>query len=199
MNLLNCHPFQFGNWLFAHNGEIAGYNEEPEIRERIRALVSERFDRHMLGETDSEVVFYVFLSRLARRFEDMHLPGLPFDAVATELRGTVDDLLAISDTYGEQQTKLTIIVTNGNIMAGHRWRMPLHLSTHKRVCPESESCAFYRRNMCEARVDDGIVRHLILTSEKVAENPNVWQEVAEGETVGVDWGMHFRRMGGAPA
>ncbi len=194
VNLLNCHPFQFGNWLFAHNGEIGGYNEEPTIRQAVAELVSPRFERHLLGTTDSEAIFFVFLSRLARRFEDFHLPGLPFDAVAAELRGTVADILAVSDTYGEQQTKMTIIVTNGSLMLGHRYRMPLHLSTYKTKCPESGSCAFYRPAMCEAAVGDGIVRHMVLSSEKPAENPNVWIEMVEGETVGVDWGMHFRRI-----
>lgn len=194
VNLLNCHPFQFGNWLFAHNGEIAGYVEDPLIRQRVRELVSPRFERHLLGSTDSEVIFFVFLSRLAARFEDFHLPGLPFGAVADELRATVHDVVAISDTFGEQLTKLTLIVTNGNLMVGHRFRMPLHMSTYKTKCPESDSCAFYRQSMCEAQVDDGIVRHLVLSSEKPAENPNVWLDLEDGETVGVDWGMHFRRV-----
>ena len=197
VNLLNCHPFQFGNWLFAHNGEIAAYNEDPLVRQRVYDLVSPRFHRHLLGSTDSEVVFFVFLSRLAARFEDFHLPGLPFQAVADELRATTDEIIAISDTAGEQQTKLTTIVTNGNLMLGHRFRMPLHLSTYKTKCPESGDCSFYRPSMCEAAVNDGIVRHLVLTSEKPAENPNVWSELADGETVGVDWGMHFRRIAAA--
>jgi glutamine amidotransferase len=194
VNLLNCHPFQFGNWLFAHNGEIAAYNEAPDVRQGVCDLVSPRFKRHLLGSTDSEVIFYVFLSRLAARFEDFHLPGLPFGAVAEELRATVDDVVAISDTCGEQLTKLTLIVTNGNLMVGHRFRMPLHMSTFKTQCPESDGCSFYRPSMCEAAVNDGIVRHLVLTSEKPAENPNVWRELEDGETVGVDWGMHFRRI-----
>lgn len=194
VNLLNCHPFQFGNWLFAHNGEIAGYDVDPDIRARVAELVAPRFAQHILGTTDSETIFYAFLSRLAARFEDFHLPGLSFQAVAGELRRTVDDVLEICDRVGEQETKLTFIVTNGNVMVGHRYRKPLYLSTHKTACPESATCAFYRPGMCEAPVDDGIVRHLILTSEKVAENPNVWDEMADGETVGVDWGMHFRRL-----
>jgi predicted glutamine amidotransferase len=194
VNLLNCHPFQFGNWLFAHNGEIAGYVEEPLIRQRVRDLVAPRFERHLLGSTDSEVIFYAFLSRLARRFEDFHLPGLSFDVVAEELRATIADIIAISDRYEEQLTKVTVIVTNGNLMVGHRYRTPLQMSTYKSECPERDGCAFYRAHMCEAAVDDGIVRHLVLTSERVAENPNVWIPLRDGETVGVDHGMHFRRV-----
>lgn len=194
INLLNCHPFQFGKWIFAHNGQIAGYNEEPRIREDLRALIMPRFLPNILGSTDSEVFFYAFLTRLVRRFEDIHLPGLPFDECAEALRGTVRDILAISDHHGELQTKLTCITTNGNVMIGHCSRVSLHFSTHKTRCPERSTCALYKPRMCEAPVDTGIVRHLILTSEAVDPEPNVWEPLTDGETVGVDWGMHFRRL-----
>ncbi len=194
VNLLNCHPFQFGNWLFAHNGEIAGYNEDPDVRERVRGLVAPRFERHVLGSTDSEVIFYAFLTRLLNRCEDLHQPGVPFESAADELRRTVDDILAISDAHGADRTKLTVIATNGNLLIGHCFRMPLYRSTYKSICPERATCASYLDGVCEAPVEDGIVRHLVLASEKVAENPNVWIPMVEGETVGVDHAMHYRRV-----
>ncbi len=194
VSLLNCHPFQFGKWLFAHNGQIAGYNDDPQVRDRVRALVAPRFHRNILGDTDSEVFFFAFLTRLCSQFEDIHLPGLPFEPAAEALRRTVADIVAISDTSGDIETKLTCIATNGNLMIGHRFRVGLHFSTHKSECPEKDSCALFKAHMCESPVADGIVRHLILTSEAVAPEPNVWNELGDGETVGVDWGMHFRRL-----
>ena len=56
--VLNCHPFQYGRWVFAHNGDI------PSFRERKKALLSEvapGMRRFILGETDSEVFFYLVL------------------------------------------------------------------------------------------------------------------------------------------
>lgn len=195
VSLLNCHPFQFGKWIFAHNGQIAGYNENPDVRGRVRALVAPRFHRNILGDTDSEVYFYAFLTRLCAEFGDIHLPGLPFEPCARALRATARDILAISDAYGETQTKLTCIATNGNVMIGHRARVALNYSTYKSHCPERHTCALYKPGICEAPVENGIVRHLILTSELVAPEPNVWHELEDGATVGVDWGMHFRMLG----
>jgi glutamine amidotransferase len=83
--VLNCHPFQYGRWTFAHNGDIPRFESR---REALLAEVSPRLRRFILGETDSEVVFFVFLSHLAahgplnRRFS--------VDDAAHALRATVD-------------------------------------------------------------------------------------------------------------
>src|ERR1051325_690286 len=60
--VLNCHPFQYGRWVFAHHGAIP---ELERFRAAVRAEVAPPLRRFILGETDSELVFFVFLSRLA--------------------------------------------------------------------------------------------------------------------------------------
>ena len=55
ISVLNCHPFQHGAWAMIHNGEIIGYAKDESIRRRVNELVDERFRRHILGKTDSEV------------------------------------------------------------------------------------------------------------------------------------------------
>lgn len=62
LNVLNCHPFQYGRWVFAHNGDIPRF---PDRREALLAEVAPRLRRYVLGDTDSEVVFFVFLSVLS--------------------------------------------------------------------------------------------------------------------------------------
>ena len=42
-------------------------------------------------------------------------------------------------------------------------------------------------------VTDGIVKHLLVTSEQIAEGPNVWVEMSDGDYVGVDFGMNLKR------
>ncbi len=174
VNLLNCHPFQYGNWMMAHNGEICGYNRFAEVRAGVRALVAPRFHPYILGSTDSEVIFFAFLSRLARRFDDIHHPGLPFERVAEELRATVADIRAVHDGDEVRPTRLTLIATNGYLMLGHCFRRPLYFSSHKTECGERETCTQYRESMCERPVEEGLVRHLILASETLEAGPNVW-------------------------
>jgi glutamine amidotransferase len=192
VGLLNCHPFQFGNWTFAHNGTIAGYAADPDIRAHVLELVAPRFRPYILGDTDSEVIFYLFLTHLVRQFEDIHSPGLEAEASAAALRRTVDDVVAVSDTRGDARTCLTMIATNGNLMLGHRFRIPLYYSTHKVRCPERDSCASFDGSKCEAPVDSGVVRHLVLASERV-NDVNVWNELGDGEMVSVNWGMRFEK------
>src|SRR5260221_510551 len=49
--VLNCHPFQYGRWVFAHNGDVPGF-------ERHRLALVDRIapdlQRFILGETDSD-------------------------------------------------------------------------------------------------------------------------------------------------
>jgi glutamine amidotransferase len=55
----NCHPFRFGDWLFVHNGEIL---EVEKIRRDLLFAVSPSLFSHILGTTDSEVMFYLALT-----------------------------------------------------------------------------------------------------------------------------------------
>lgn len=57
----NIHPFRFKEWLFAHNGEVAGFSE---IKERLLEAVPSFIRRNIKGGTDSEVLFHLFLSFL---------------------------------------------------------------------------------------------------------------------------------------
>jgi predicted glutamine amidotransferase len=55
----NCHPFRHEQWLFVHNGEI--FEVEKVRRELLMQIDSELFT-HILGTTDSEVLFYLALT-----------------------------------------------------------------------------------------------------------------------------------------
>jgi len=55
----NCHPFRYRNWLFVHNGEI--FEVEKIRRDLLLGIAPELFS-HILGTTDSEVMFYLALT-----------------------------------------------------------------------------------------------------------------------------------------
>src|SRR5215510_13114829 len=57
--VLNCHPFQYGRWVFAHNGDIPAFESR---REALFAQIAPELSRFILGETDSELVFFLFLT-----------------------------------------------------------------------------------------------------------------------------------------
>jgi predicted glutamine amidotransferase len=57
----NIHPFRFKEWMFAHNGTVQGFEA---IQAKMQASMPPFLLRSIRGETDSENLFYVFLSFL---------------------------------------------------------------------------------------------------------------------------------------
>jgi glutamine amidotransferase len=55
----NCHPFQYRNWLFVHNGEIRGFDK---IKRELALAVSPELYGEIIGTTDSEIMFYLALT-----------------------------------------------------------------------------------------------------------------------------------------
>jgi glutamine amidotransferase len=183
-NVLNCHPFQYGKWVFAHNGELSQF---PLKREACLKEVAPRLRRYILGETDSELMFYVLLTRmigygpLAAR--------LGIDELMEAVRDTVTTLRAICDPGADKPSPLTFIVTDGATLAATQGGKELFYSTYKTRCGDRDDCPHLAPE-CEAPTRSGLVNHLIFTSE-IYDGENVWAEMETGDIVGVDWRMRL--------
>ncbi len=57
----NCHPFQFGRYLWMHNGTVEGFNQ---IKRRVQQSLPDHLYHAIQGTTDSEHAFSVFLNLL---------------------------------------------------------------------------------------------------------------------------------------
>ncbi len=195
VRVLNCHPFQHGAWTFAHNGQICGF-AHPEVRKRVEQCIDPRFRRFVLGDTDSERFFYVVLSHLARQVDDIQHPGVSVAHVEVALREAVQaivDAAAPDDVDKERPTRLNLLMTNGHVLVGYRRGVDLFFSTHKTVCPERETCWAYDARRCESDAHDGIVQHLLVSSEVISKGTNVWKPLLDDEFVAVDHGMNLVR------
>ena len=51
----NTHPFQYGRWVFAHNGNIADFDD---LRPMLLEEIAPSLRSHIVGTTDSEVLFF---------------------------------------------------------------------------------------------------------------------------------------------
>ncbi len=195
ISVLNCHPFQHGPWTFAHNGEVAGFGDDERLREPIAAAVDPRFRRSILGNTDSEVFFFLFLSQLGRRVDDIYHAGIRPELIVESLRATVSIITDIAyPLVGEERCLLTFAITNGSNLLAYRHGKRIFYSTHKTLCPERDSCHAFEEYRCEREVHDGLIKHLLITSERHGGDVHVWQEIADGEYVVVDHGMNFHRQ-----
>ncbi len=186
-SVLNCHPFQHGRWTFAHNGDIP---EFARYRELLLAQVAPRLRRFILGDTDSEVLFYIVLSQLALR-GPLNAPRSA-EELAAALGAAVGVVRAIAP--GDEDPKrplLTFLITDGVTMAAHQGGKELFFSTHKTRCGDRDTCASLSPE-CEAPTTSGFVNHLLFSSEPI-HGENVWLPLDEGEVVAVDGRMHLLR------
>ena len=55
----NCHPFQYRNWLFVHNGTV---REFDKLRRDLTLAVRPELFTEIKGTTDSEILFYLALT-----------------------------------------------------------------------------------------------------------------------------------------
>ena len=55
----NCHPFRHGDWLFMHNGSLAGFHE---YRRDLLMAVDPSLFLDIEGSTDSETLFFLALT-----------------------------------------------------------------------------------------------------------------------------------------
>jgi len=55
----NCHPFRYQNWLFMHNGALAGFGS---VKRDLTFAVDPSLYPDITGTTDSEVLFHLALT-----------------------------------------------------------------------------------------------------------------------------------------
>src|SRR3954451_25019030 len=113
----NTHPFRYRQWLFAQTGTLPMFDS---IGERLVQSVPEFLRSSIRGETDAEILFYVFLSFLhdAGRLNDgISDPSHVRDA----LRSSVAVVDGMAAEVGGSPSQVNVMVCNGeNIFALHR-------------------------------------------------------------------------------
>jgi glutamine amidotransferase len=184
--VLNCHPFQYGRWVFAHNGDIPNFSS---LREQLLQRIPPRLRRFILGDTDSETVFYLLLTEL-ERLGPLNRPHSVTEVV-TAVQRTSQLVRQLCDQAEQAPSLLTFIVTDGSSLVGVHGGKELFLSTHKHRCPERERCPSLSAE-CEAPSQTGFVNHFILSSEPL-QGSNVWEPLKPGEIVAVDARMKVMR------
>ena len=190
---LNAHPFRFGRWLFAHNGTIFGFGEG------LRAWMLERVDKSLqpliLGDTDSEHLFYYLLSALTAAGIDRTGRQV---SDASKVGGVVREaLLSLSEQAVVRNISrpiTNILLTDGRVFVAHRAGMPLLLATQKRYCPDFDTCPEPSKVCMEAvRPDAHPVNHILVASEPIGEE-NIWETVVDGSTLILDEDFMLTRV-----
>ncbi len=190
LTLLNTHPFQYGRWTFAHNGNIKNFDS---VKKALIDEVAPEFKPYCLGETDSELIFHLILSFINKQV-DIHaqLPELKLvmEGISEAVKRICEIVgeLSVKDSGIPSENYLTFVISNGPIMIAMNGGMSLYYSTHKNKCPERETCSSFAASCESAAVADTKVNHLIISSEPL-QGENVWNKLNPGQLVGVDSSM----------
>ncbi len=108
LSTANTHPFRYAQWLFADTGTIAGF---PQVGERLHGSLPRFLQRALRGETDSEMVFHLFLSFLHDAGK-LDRSDVPPEECASALKAT---LALVDRMCTEQQAevaKLNILLAS---------------------------------------------------------------------------------------
>lgn len=193
LSILNTHPFQFGRWTFAHNGNIKNFDTtKGDLTEKISPVIG----GYRLGDTDSEVVFHLILSYLAEKI-DLYDADPNLDLVMKQVSLAIKDIckiigeLNINECGIASENYLTFVLTNGPLMLAMNGGQPLFYTTHKKRCPERDTCGSFAP-WCEALpTTEGDVNHLIFSSEPL-QGENIWFSMKPGQIIGLDHQMKLR-------
>lgn len=187
LSILNSHPFQYGKWVFAHNGNLKNFSE---YKEKLLAAIDPDLRPFVLGTTDSEVIFYLLLSEI-KRHTSLNKVNIDYKILSDCVESVgkfitqYSGALYLKDDCNPTENHLTFIITNGEAMAAFNGGQDLYFSTHKTKCSERETCPYFANSCENATGSQQKVNHLIFSSEKLV-GENIWTLIKKGELIGVD-------------
>lgn len=104
----NTHPFRYRQWLFAQTGTVEAFGP---LRGRLSDSLPQFLQRNVRGETDSELLFHLFLSFL----HDQNLldrPAVSPDEAISALRSTISLVDRLSAEEGAPPSRMNILLSS---------------------------------------------------------------------------------------
>ncbi len=171
VSIYNCHPFVYKRFLFMHNGSLGGFQK---IKRHIRHELSDEIYDTILGQTDSEHFFALFL----QTFED-HKGQYTAESMAKVFAITLKRLEKIQKQYGvDETTYLNVVLTDGFSMLASRY-----ISDPTQPCPTlyySAGSKYQERDgVCHMipPIEDEGNEAVLIVSEKLTNYKAEWHEI----------------------
>lgn len=178
-------PFRFKRWLFA----IAG---EPDALYPIRApllkALPDYLRRSVKGDSAAEAVFFTFLARLrdAGRLDDHDVDA---QTAARALASAVGEAERAFEQIGQPLPGLSLVASNGRVMAGVRRGHPLFLGVIDGLIP----CQRCEISAGSSDLDPRVKSHRMLRAAMLASGPqaslDALRELPERAVVAVPRGL----------
>lgn len=180
----NCHPFQYGRYLWMHNGTIQGF---WQIRRRLRSFLPDHLYNAIEGTTDSEHAFAVFLDLLGDTSRD-HSAG----EMGRALVRTIAQLERwTAETESSAPSYYNFAVTDGRNIAAIRY------VSDPTVEPASLYFSAGRKYQCANGVCEFVEcqpsqKAVVIASERLSEDSDHWIRVAPNHVLTVDQDLETR-------
>lgn len=171
----NCHPFKNGRFAFMHNGDIGGF---ANIKRMVIESLSDEAYHSILGSTDSEHFFAVFLDEMMKQ-PDQGLNGMA-EAMLTAL-GRITRLTE-RHCKGEYNY-LNMVVTNGEAAIAIRFTTDPNLDADTMYLSQG------RKYICEngvcKMIDPDDSHKAVLISSEPLSNDSAWTMVGVNKIVSI--------------
>ena len=185
LNIANTHPFQFGDWVFCHNGTLFGFEQ---VQDEVQRRVHPRFLKLIEGSTDSETLFYLVLSMLEELGVDLETPPERFPSglneKLSELLGWVRDLCGETGA-DDREAMMNFVLTNGRLVLANRFNGGLSFSTQKRRCADRDVCPIVDK-VCFGPRRTGIRHTHVLIASDPTSADDIWEEIPNRGFLTVD-------------
>lgn len=110
----NTHPFRYRQWLFAETGTVPKFEV---LRARLRDSLPQFLARDVRGDTDAELVFYLFLSFL-HDAGVLDRQGVDPAEARSALRSSVALVDRLCAEEGEGPVRLNVVLACGDYVIG---------------------------------------------------------------------------------
>ena len=193
----NTHPFRYRSWLFAHHGTLPGFGpaagtsdparpsaEQLALTEALLAEIPDFLRRNLRGQTDSELLFHLFLTRLHEAGQ-LDVADVRMQDAEAALEVTIRRLDYLLQQRGLDPHALGVVVlANGRFLIAAARGEALYLSRTTGI----KDCAVCRDRDPEGRahpVDHDNLRAVLLVAG-IAEAPTApFHQVSDGALVAI--------------
>ena len=162
----NCHPFRHENWLWMHNGYLAGFHE---MKRDLAMEVDPDLFADIQGSTDSEMLFFLALS--------FGLRDDPRAGVARAV-GLVEE---VGRSHGiEFPVQMTVATTDGDTT----WAFRYSSEGRSRSLFQSTDVSTLRTQYPDNPVLHGVSDDArLVVSEPLGDLQGAWREIPEASSV----------------
>lgn len=185
----NAHPFIYYNWIFAHNGNIEGFDL---IRPLILQKIGPELAFEIMGSTDSEYMFFLFISNLQKRIDDITSNEIETVVIRDTLIETINQINSLCAGVGTiKPNKINVIVTNGKIMASSRFGHSLYYTTNTKSLPQDVKLYKDSTNLSIRFNHTGnsftkMKNESVIIASEELDTEDFWREVPEQSILTVD-------------